>query len=108
MHGGGQGFESPRLHPISEGNFSLVEETGVAKCRVRLFFSSELVNEPVVYLIGKQFDVVTNIRGGEVTRDSGWLYVELTGEDAEIARAIAWTLEQGVRVDPVEGDIIAG
>lgn len=61
-----------------------------------------------MYLIGKQFEVVTNIRGAEVTRDSGWLYLELTGDDAEIDRAIQWTIERGVRVDPVEGDIIAG
>ena len=80
----------------------------MAKRRVRLFFSQDLLSEPVVYLIGKQFEVVTNIRGGEVTRDSGWLYLELTGEDPEIDRAIQWTLERGVRVDPVEGDIIAG
>ena len=80
----------------------------MGKRRVRLFFSPDLLSEPVVYLIGKQFEVVTNIRGGEVTRDSGWLYLELTGDDAEIDRAIQWTLERGVRVDPVEGDIIAG
>lgn len=80
----------------------------MAKRRVRLFFSADLVSEPVVYLIGKQFEVVTNIRGGEVTRDSGWLYLELTGEDAEIDRAVEWTIQQGVRVDPIEGDIVAG
>ena len=80
----------------------------MAKRRVRLVFSSDLVGEPVVYLIGKQFDVVTNIRGGEVTRDLGWLYIELSGEDTEIDRAIEWTIQRGVRVDPVEGDIIAG
>ncbi|HEY3115214.1 MAG TPA: NIL domain-containing protein [Chloroflexota bacterium] len=80
----------------------------MAKRRIRLFFTSDLVGEPVVYQMGKQFEVVTNIRGGEVARDSGWLYVELTGDDAEIDRAIEWTIERGVRVDPVEGDIIAG
>ncbi|MSQ24391.1 MAG: FeS-binding protein [Chloroflexi bacterium] len=80
----------------------------MVKRRVRFFFSTDLVSEPVVYLLGKEFDVVTNIRGGEVTHDSGWLYLELSGEDAEIDRAIQWTIERGVRVDPIEGDIIAG
>ena len=80
----------------------------MAKRRIRLFFPSDQVSEPVVYLIGKQFEVVTNIRGGEVTRDSGWLYLELSGDDAEIDRAIQWTIQRGVRVDPVEGDIVAG
>ena len=80
----------------------------MAKRRVRLFFSTKLITEPIVYTMGKQFDVVTNIRGGEIAADSGWLYLELTGEDDEIDRAIDWAMERGVRVDPVEGDIVAG
>ncbi len=80
----------------------------MAKRRVRLFFPPSLITEPIVYTMGKQFDVVTNIRGGEVSGDSGWLYLELTGEDDEIDRATEWAIDQGVRVDPVEGDIIAG
>ncbi len=80
----------------------------MAKRRIRLFFPNHLVTEPVVYEMGRQFEVVTNIRGGEILADSGWLYIELTGEDDEIDRAIEWALDRGVRVDPVEGDIIAG
>jgi ABC-type methionine transport system ATPase subunit len=80
----------------------------MAKRRIRLFFSTQLVTEPIVYEIGRQFEVVTNIRGGEILSDSGWLYLELSGDDDEIDRAIEWALDRGVRVDPVEGDIIAG
>jgi L-aspartate semialdehyde sulfurtransferase ferredoxin len=80
----------------------------MAKRRVRLFFSTKLITEPIVYTMGKQFEVVTNIRGGEIAGDSGWLYLELTGDDDEIDHSIEWAMEQGVRVDPVEGDIIAG
>jgi hypothetical protein len=80
----------------------------MAKRRVRLFFSSELITEPIVYTMGKQFEVVTNIRGGEIAGDSGWLYLEVSGEEDEIDRAIDWAMKRGVRVDPVEGDIIAG
>ena len=80
----------------------------MAKRRIRLFFPADLVTEPIVYTMGKQFDVITNIRGGEISGDSGWLYLELTGEDDEIDRAIDWAMRRGIRVDPVEGDIIAG
>jgi ABC-type methionine transport system ATPase subunit len=80
----------------------------MAKRRIRLFFSTQLVTEPIVYEMGRQFEVVTNIRGGEILSDSGWLYLELSGDDDEIDRAIEWALDRGVRVDPVEGDIIAG
>ena len=80
----------------------------MAKRRIRLFFSPRLITEPIVYYMGKEFEVVTNIRGGEITSDSGWLYLELSGDDEEIDRALGWAIAQGVRVDPVEGDIIAG
>ena len=80
----------------------------MAKRRIRLFFPTHLITEPIVYEMGKQFEVVTNIRGGEIIADSGWLYLELSGEDDEIDRAIHWAIDRGVRVDPVEGDIIAG
>lgn len=80
----------------------------MAKRRVRLFFPPKLITEPIVYTMGKEFEVVTNIRGGEIAGDSGWLYIELSGEDDEIDRAITWAIDRGVRVDPVEGDIVAG
>lgn len=80
----------------------------MAKRRVRLFFTGELITEPIVWGMGKHFDVITNIRGGEVLPDTGWLYVELTGEDEELDRAVEYAIERGVRVDPVEGDVIAG
>ena len=80
----------------------------MAKRRIRLFFPTELITEPIVYEMGRQFEVVTNIRGGEIIADSGWLYLEVSGEDEEIDRALTWAIERGVRVDPVEGDIIAG
>jgi len=80
----------------------------MAKRRIRLFFSNQLITEPIVWSMGKKFEVVTNIRGGEITVNTGWLYLELSGEDDEIDRAIDWAINQGVRVDPVEGDIIAG
>ena len=80
----------------------------MAKRRVRLFFPADKITEPVVYLMGKRFEVITNIRGAEILADSGWLYLEVTGDEDEIDRAVDWVIEQGIRVDPVEGDIIAG
>ncbi|MBX5491113.1 MAG: NIL domain-containing protein [Chloroflexi bacterium] len=80
----------------------------MAKQRVKLTFPPALITQPVIYNMGRQFDVVTNIRRANVTREQGWVILEVTGETAEIERAIAWAIEQGVRVDPIEGDIVAG
>jgi ABC-type methionine transport system ATPase subunit len=80
----------------------------MAKLRVKFTFPPDLVTQPVIYNMGKQFHVITNIRRANVTRDRGWVILEISGKDEEIERAIAWSKEQGVRVDPIEGDVVAG
>ena len=80
----------------------------MAKQRVRFTFPPDLITQPVIYNMGRQFDVVTNIRRANVTRDRGWVILEISGDLPEIERAIEWATDQGVRVDPIEGDIVAG
>ena len=80
----------------------------MAKQRVKFTFPPNLITQPVIYNMGRQFDVVTNIRRANVTRDRGWVILEISGETSEIERAVDWAMAQGVRVDPIEGDIVAG
>jgi hypothetical protein len=78
----------------------------LARRRVRLVFGTQLVTEPVIYELGKRFEIVTNIRRADVAREEGWVLLELTGEPEELDRGVAWLDERGVRVDPVEGDLV--
>ena len=80
----------------------------MAKQRMKFTFPPDLVTQPVIYNMGKEFHVVTNIRRANVSRDRGWMILEISGGDAEIERAITWAKNQGVRIDPIEGDIVAG
>lgn len=80
----------------------------MAKQRVKFTFEEELIKEPVIWKLGQQFRVITNIRRADVTEDRGWVVLELEGELDEIERGIQWVQEQGVRVDPVPGDIVEG
>ena len=80
----------------------------MVKRRVMLNFPEELVREPIIYNLGQQFKVVTNIRQAEVSEDRGWIVLELEGEEEEIEQGIAWMTSKGVRVDPVAGDITEG
>jgi L-aspartate semialdehyde sulfurtransferase ferredoxin len=80
----------------------------MAKQRVRVTFPPDLITQPLIYNLGRQFDVITNIRRANVTRDRGWVILEISGDMPEIERAIQWAIDQGVRVDPIEGDIVAG
>ena len=66
-----------------------------------LTFASEPVSEPIIYNLGQQFNVATNIRQAHLTEDRGWIILELDGEDKDIEAGIAWAISKGARVDPV-------
>ncbi|HLC28258.1 MAG TPA: NIL domain-containing protein [Dehalococcoidia bacterium] len=78
------------------------------KQRVKFTFIQELIKEPIIWKLAKQFDVVTNIRRADVTDDRGWVILELEGEREEIERGLDWVSQQGVRIDPVYEDIVEG
>lgn len=80
----------------------------MGKQRVKFTFESELVKEPIIYQLGRNFHVVTNIRRADVREDVGWVVLELHGEKEEIERGLQWVSSTGVRVDPVSGDVIEG
>jgi hypothetical protein len=71
-------------------------------------FPEQLTKEHIIYDLGLQFKVVTNIRRADVTENKGWVVLELEGIDEDIERGIIWVMSKGVRVDPVVGDIIEG
>ena len=69
------------------------------KRRVILSFSTELHSEPVIYNIGQQFNLVTNIYQAHLAEGKGWIILELEGKDEDIEAGIAWAISRGVRVD---------
>ena len=80
----------------------------MARLRVKFTFPPDLITQPVIFNMAKECDVVTNIRRANVARDRGWVILEIAGRDDEIDRALAWAKLQGVRVDPIEGDVVDG
>ena len=76
--------------------------------RVRFTFPSELIKEPVIYKLGMDFEIVTNIRRADVRDSMGWVVLELEGDEEIIKNGLDWVSSTGVRVDPVGGDIIEG
>ena len=76
--------------------------------RVRFTFPSELIKEPVIYKLGMDFEIVTNIRRADVRDSMGWVVLELEGDDEIIKNGLDWVASTGVRVDPVGGHIIEG
>lgn len=80
----------------------------MAKQRLHLTFPEHLVQEPVIYTLGKQFDIVTNIRRANVEETVGWVILEVEGNEDALARAVAYLDERGVQVDRIVGDVVEG
>lgn len=78
------------------------------KTRLWLMFPARLITRPIVWELGKQFNLVTNIRQASVTDEVGVVSLSLNGEREEIKKAIAWLEELGVKVEPVEINTIEG
>lgn len=74
--------------------------------RVYLTFPRELVKEPVLSLLAKQFDIVFNIRGSTVTAEMGLVALEIDGAQTEVDKAVAWLKDKGVMVEPIEKNVI--
>ena len=78
----------------------------MTKRRARFTFPTDLITQPVIFDLGRNFQLVTNIRRADVREDVGWVVLELEGEEEEIERGLSWVTSIGVRVDPVSGDVV--
>ena len=73
--------------------------------RVKLTYPEELIKEPLLARLVREYDVTPNIRRANVEEHVGWIVCELDGAPDAVGRAIDWLREVGVQVDPLE-DVI--
>ena len=71
----------------------------MVKRRVIMNFPQEALKEPIIYNLGQQFNVATNIQLADITEDRGCLTLELEGDEKQIEDGLAWVMSRGVRVD---------
>jgi len=78
----------------------------VSSIRLFVSFPEELVNRPLIYEIVKKFDVVPSIRRANVEEHSGWVILEINGEQAQLDDAISYFEGLGCTVNRMEGDVL--
>ena len=78
----------------------------MSKSRLHLSFPEPLVERPVIYEAANRFGVVPNIRRANVETHSGWVILELVGDQGAIDDAVNWFSEVGVIVYRMEGDVL--
>ena len=78
----------------------------MSRSRLHLSFPEPLVERPVIYEAANRFGVVPNIRRANVETHTGWVILELTGDQQSIDDAVTWFSEVGVVVNRMEGDVL--
>jgi len=76
--------------------------------RLWLMYPAKLITRPLLWELGKKFEVVTNVRQASMTDEIGLVSLSLEGDRDEIKEAIAWLEKLGVKVEPVEINTIEG
>jgi ABC-type methionine transport system ATPase subunit len=63
-----------------------------------LNYPPALVSRPVVTGLISKFQLEVNILRAQVTREEGWLIVEISGDPRQIAAAKEWLVKEGIEI----------
>ena len=79
----------------------------MATRKVMLKYPEDLIKEPVLFRMAKEFDVMPNIRRARVTETVGEIVLELEGSAENLEEGVRYLEAQGVLVEPLEGDVVS-
>ena len=74
--------------------------------KVHLIFPEDMVKVPVIYNLGKKYDVETNIRRANVDSKTGWVDLEVKGDEDKLNEGIKYLESLGIDVNLIEGDVV--
>jgi len=81
-------------------------DTRPARSRVWLTYPPQKIKRPIIWELGRKFKIVTDVRQASVNDEIGIVCLEMDGPRSEIDSAIAWLEKNGVKVEPVEINVI--
>ena len=74
--------------------------------RVVLHFPRPLVDQPIIYRLVKDFDLMFNILKASVTpKEEGLLVLELSGQEEDYDKGVEYLREVGVEIQPLSRDM---
>src|SRR5258705_10363419 len=79
---------------------------GPEKTRLWLMYPPKLITNPVIWDLAQKFPVITNVRQASVSDEIGIVSLELQGAREDIKAAIQWLEKLGIKVEPVEINVI--
>lgn len=82
------------------------DATPIIRRKVYLTFSKTLMQKPIVWQLGHDFHIITDVRQASISGDNALVGLGLEGTAAELERGLAWLREEGVGVEPIELGIV--
>jgi len=80
----------------------------VVSKRIVLHFPRRLVEQPVIYRLVKDYNLVFNILRASITaepEEEGLMVLELTGEQAEYDKSVKYLLKSGIKIEDLSQNI---
>ena len=95
-----------RLAKVTRTPSNRLPTGGAEKTRLWLMYPPKLITNPVIWDLARKFPVITNVRQASVTDEIGIVSLELEGARPDIKAAIKWLEKLGIKVEPVEINVI--
>ncbi len=67
--------------------------------KVRFTFPKDQMNQPMIYRLVHDYDLLTNIVKAQLTEEGGWLDVLVRGDASQVQNGLDWIGAQGIMVN---------
>ncbi len=75
--------------------------------KIVLNFSKEIMDQPVVCQLAREYDLTFNILKAKITpKEEGLMVIELTGSESQYRKGVKYLREQGVVIKPLSKDVV--
>lgn len=75
--------------------------------KIVLRFSSNLVDQPIIYCLVKDYDLIINILKADINpRKEGYVVLEISGDSESYNRGLEYLRNVGVEIEPLSGTIV--
>ena len=76
------------------------------KRRLWLMYPPRLITSPIIWELSTKYNLITNIRQAEVRDEIGIICLEIEEAREALKKATTWLERRGVKVEPVEINVI--
>jgi len=73
----------------------------MAKMKMELSIPTEFKDKPIVYMIGRDFNIVPNIIEASFSTTIGWMVLTIEGEQADLDKFLAFCKEHSISVKKI-------